>query len=122
VASHRIFYYGNMSKGEIQIGYHCDLQINYKLVFLVKYCKALLDEIMVRIIEETTEGIQENYAIKMKALGMDKDYIHLIYGAHPKISPGEVVRIFKSITAREMFRRCPQIKKELWGGDLLRNR
>jgi len=34
-----------------------------------------------------------------------------------KISPGEIVRIFKSIIAREIFRRQPEIKKELWGGE-----
>ncbi|MCK9268796.1 MAG: transposase [Alkaliphilus sp.] len=27
------------------------------------------------------------------------------------------MRIFKSITAREIFRRYPQIRKELWGGE-----
>ena len=27
------------------------------------------------------------------------------------------MRIFKSITAREIFRRHPEIKKELWGGE-----
>jgi putative transposase len=53
----------------------------------------------------------------MEALGMDKDHIHLLCGAHPKIAPGEIVRIFQSITAREIFRRYPQIKKELWGGE-----
>ena len=37
--------------------------------------------------------------------------------AHPKISPREIVRIFKSITTREIFRRHPEIKKELWGGE-----
>jgi len=46
---------------------------------------------------------------------MDKDHIHLISSTHPKISPGEIVRIFKSITAREIFRRHSGIKKELWG-------
>ena len=44
----------------------------------------------------------------MEALGMDKDHIHLLCVAHPKIAPGEIVRI---------FRRYPQIKKELWGGE-----
>jgi putative transposase len=34
-----------------------------------------------------------------------------------KISLEKIVRIFKSITAREIFRKCPQIKKELWGGE-----
>ncbi len=106
-----------MSKGEVQKGYHCAWQIHYHLVFPVKYRKALLDKIVIKIIEETAEGIQERYAIKMEALGMDKNHIHLLSSAHPKISPGEIVRIFKSITAREIFRRHPEIKKELWGGE-----
>jgi len=112
----RFLVYDYMSKGEVQKGYHCAWQIHYQLVFLVKYRKALLDEMVVKIIEETTISIQERYAIEMEALGMDKDHIHLLCGAHPKIAPGpgEIVRIFKSITAREIFRRYPQIKKELW--------
>ena len=59
---------------------------------------------VIKIIQETAKGIQERYAIEMEALGMDKDHIHLLSSAHPKISPGEIVRIFKSITAREIFR------------------
>ena len=48
---------------------------------------------------------------------MDKNHIYLFPSAHPKISLGEIVRIFKSITAREKFRRHLEIKKELWGGE-----
>ncbi|MFW6148736.1 MAG: IS200/IS605 family transposase [Atribacterota bacterium] len=101
-----------MSKGEVQKGYNCAWKIHYQLVFPVKYRKALLDKMVIKIIEETAIGIQERYAIEMEALGMDKDHIHLLCAAHPKIAPGEIVRIFKSITAREIFRRYPQIKKE----------
>ena len=53
----------------------------------------------------------------MEAIGTDKNHIHLLCGAHPKIAPGRIVQIFKSITAREIFRRKPQIRKELWGGE-----
>ena len=70
---------------------------------------------VIKIIEETAEAIQKRYAIEMEALGMEKNHIHLLSNAHPKISLGEIVRIFKSITAREIFRRYPEIKKELWG-------
>ncbi len=45
---------------------------------------------------------------------MDEDHIHLLCGAHPKIATGEIVRFFKSITAREIFKRRPAVKKELW--------
>ena len=69
------------------------------------------------IIRETAIGIEERYAIEFEAIGMDKDHIHILCSAHPKMSPGQIVRIFKSITAREIFKRKPEIKKELWGGE-----
>jgi len=83
----------------------------------VKYRKALLDSEVTEIIQDTAEGIAERYAIEMEAIGCDKDHIHLLCGAHPKMSPGRIVQIFKSITAREIFRRKPEVKKELWGGE-----
>jgi REP element-mobilizing transposase RayT len=29
----------------------------------------------------------------------------------------KLVTMIKSITAKEIFRRCPQVKKQLWGGE-----
>jgi len=59
----------------------------------------------------------ERYAIEMESIGCDRDHIHLLCSAHPKLAPGEIVRIFKSITAKEIFRRKPSVKEELWGGE-----
>ena len=101
----------------VRKGHHCVWQIHYHIVFPVKYRKALLDDEVEKIIKETTVGIEERYDIEMEALGMDKDHIHLFCGGHPKLSPGQIVRVFKSITAREIFRRKPSIKKDLWGGE-----
>jgi putative transposase len=53
----------------------------------------------------------------MEALGTDKNHIHLLCSAHPKVAPGRIVQIFKSITAREIFRRKPTVKRVLWGGE-----
>ena len=87
-----------MGKGEVQKGYHCAWQIHYYLVFPVKYRKVLFDKTVIKIIEETAEGILERYAIEVETLGMDKNHIHLLSSAHPKILPGKIVRISKSIT------------------------
>ena len=106
-----------MSDETVKKGYHCAWQIHYHIVFPVKYRKLLLDEQVARAIQEIAEGISERYAIEMEAIGCDKDHIHLLCGAHPKMSPGKIVQIFKSITAREVFQRKPSIKKELWGGE-----
>ena len=104
-------------EADVRKGYHCVWQIHYHIVFPVKYRKALLDKEVVEIIKQTALGIQERYAIEVEAMGMDKDHIHILCGAHPKVSPGQIVQIFKSITGREIFRGKPSVKKELWGGE-----
>ena len=106
-----------MGNYDLQRGYHCVWQIHYHIVFPVKYRKALVDTAVTKIIEETAQAIQERYAIEMEALGMDKDHIHLLCGAHPKLAPGEIVRIFKSLTAREIFRKHSKTRRDLWGGE-----
>ena len=77
----------------------------------------MLKENVEKIIVEITREIEERYEIEIKKIGMDKNHIHLLCGAHPKISIGKIVQIYKSITAREIFKRAPEIKKDLWGGE-----
>ncbi|HSB34380.1 MAG TPA: IS200/IS605 family transposase [Nitrospirota bacterium] len=98
-------------------GNHCAWSIHYHIVFPVKYRKALLDKEVVEIIRETAIGIQERYDIEIERMGMDNDHIHVLCGAHPKIAAGRIVQVFKSITAREIFRRKPAVKRDLWGGE-----
>jgi putative transposase len=83
----------------------------------VKYRKALLDEVVTTIIHETASEIAERFPIEMEAIGTDQNHIHLLCSAHPKMAPGRIVQIFKSLTAREIFRRKPAVKRVLWGGE-----
>ncbi len=77
----------------------------------------MLDPEVSRIIEQTSMGIQGRYAIEFEALGMDGNHIHVLCGAHPKLSPGRIAQIFKSITARAIFRRRLEVRRCLWGGE-----
>jgi len=106
-----------MDEGKVWKGYHCAYQIHYHIVFPVKYRKALLSEEIVRAIKETAIGIQERYGIEIERIGCDEDHIHLLCGAHPKYALGQVVRVFKSVTARQLFNRFPWLREELWGGE-----
>jgi putative transposase len=101
----------------VQKASHCAWQIHYHVVFPVKYRKALLDEEVVRIIMETARAICERYDMEFEQIGCDGDHIHVLCSAHPKVAPGQIVRLFKSITAREIFRRKPSVRKVLWGGE-----
>jgi len=87
------------------------------MVFPVKYRKALLDTAVTAIIQETAAEIAERFPIEMEAMGTDKNHIHLLCSAHPKMAPGRMVQIFKSSTAREIFRRKPAGKRMLGGGE-----
>ncbi|MDR2244173.1 MAG: IS200/IS605 family transposase, partial [Burkholderiales bacterium] len=80
----------------VQKASHCAWQIHYHVVFPVKYRKVLLDEEVVRIITETARAICERYDMAFEQIGCDGDHIHVLCSAHPKVSPGQIVRVFKS--------------------------
>ncbi len=45
------------------------------------------------------------------------DHVHFLIQSVPKIAPTRIANIVKSITAREIFKRCPEVKRKLWGGN-----
>ena len=104
-------------ENEVRKGAHCAWQIHYHIVFPVTYRKALLDEEVTGIIQETAAEIADRFPIELEAIGTDKHHIHLLCSAHPKMAPGRIVQMFKRITARELFRRKPAVKRVLWGGE-----
>ena len=103
--------------GKVHKGYHCAYQIHYHLVMPVKYRKALLSEEITQGLKEIVKGIEERYGLEIERMGCDQDHVHILCSAHPKYSPGQLVRVFKSVSAKELFRRFPTLKRDLWGGE-----
>ena len=100
-------------ENEVRKGAHCAWQIHYHIVFPVTYRKALLDEEVTGIIQETAAEIADRFPIELEAIGTDKHHIHLLCSAHPKMAPGRIVQMFKRITARELFRRKPAVGRRI---------
>jgi len=103
---------------EVQRRSHCVYRIHYHGVWPVKYRKALLDRAVEQCFLEVCRGIQERYEIVFEQVGFDRDHVHVLCSAAPRYSPGQVIRVIKSITAREIFVRFPGLRVELWGGEL----
>ena len=61
--------------------------------------------------------IGKRYEIHFVEIGTDKDHVHFLVQSVPMYSPTKIVKVIKSITAREVFRRVPSVRKELWGGE-----
>ena len=88
------------------------------MVFCMKYRKKLLFETeLITFLKTICFEIGERYCFEFDAIGSDGDHIHLFVGAEPKYSPSRVMQIIKSITARQVFKQYPEIKKQLWGGE-----
>jgi putative transposase len=95
---------------------HSTYDAHYHIVFPVKYRKALLSNEVTLAIPEIAKEISLRYDIEFEKIGCDINHIHLLVSFKPSLSTSEVVGIFKSITARELFKRFPQLKKDLWKG------
>lgn len=96
---------------------HCVYDTHYHVVFPVKYRKALLSDAVRSAILEIAEGIQQRYDVQFDRIGTDGDHIHLLCSFHPKYSGSTFVGMFKSITGKQLFRRFPELRKDLWGGE-----
>jgi REP element-mobilizing transposase RayT len=88
----------------------------YHFVCPAKYRRVVFDEDVENVIKEVCEEIEKRYEIRFLEIGADKDHIHFLVQSVPKMSPTQIITTIKSLTAREVFARCPQVKKKLWGG------
>ena len=93
--------------------YHNVYDTHYHIVFPVKYRKPLLSNEIPLAIKMIAQEIGERYDMEFEKIGTDGDHIHLLMSFPPRYGGSDVVRIFKSITAKQLFIRFPALKKEL---------
>ena len=89
----------------------------YHLVFPAKYRRAVINGQVNGVLKEICLDIEKRYQVKFLEIGTDKDHVHFLVQSVPTYSVTRVVTLIKSLTAREVFKRCPQVKKQLWGGE-----
>ena len=89
----------------------------YHLVFPAKYRRAVIDPQVDEVVKEVCLAIERRYQIKFLEIGTDEDHVHFLLQSAPTYSVTKIVTLVKSLTAREVFERCPQVKKQLWGGE-----
>ncbi|AFY73597.1 transposase [Synechococcus sp. PCC 7502] len=89
----------------------------YHLVFPAKYRRAVFDQEVDQVLKEVCLEIEKRYEVKFLEIGVDKDHVHYLVQSVPTYSVTKLVRLIKSLTAREIFKKCPWVKKKLWGGE-----
>ena len=89
----------------------------YHIQLTIKYRRKVLTKEVEETIQSTLKGINQRYDIEISHIGYDEDHIHMMVQHLPSYSSSQVIKIIKSLTAREVFKHNPEVKKELWGGN-----
>ena len=97
-------------------GYVYSLQ--YHIVWVTKYRKPIF-------IKEIEHEVKQYLSDTLKSLDMTPiamevmpDHIHLLVDCKPQLRLSDAIKILKGNTARWLFLKHPEIKKQLWGGHL----
>ena len=97
---------------------HAVYDLKYHLVWIPKYRKHILTGDVVGYLKEVFNHIAEEYGFEIDTMEVVEDHVNIFLEAPPRYAPAKVVQIMKSISGRELFKKFPKIKKQLWAGEL----
>jgi putative transposase len=93
----------------------------YHLVCPIKDRRKVLTKEVSLTLKSICLEISTRYEIHFLEIGCDDDHVHFLIQSVPMLSPKKIVNTVKSLTAREIFRLHPEVKRFLWGGKFWRS-
>lgn len=88
----------------------------YHIVCPIKYRRKVLTPEVSLSLKSICLEISSRYEIHFLEIGCDEDHVHFLVQSVPVLSVKKIVNTLKSLTAREIFRLHPEVKRFLWGG------
>ncbi|MCF6359827.1 MAG: IS200/IS605 family transposase [Cyclobacteriaceae bacterium] len=89
----------------------------YHLVFPLKYRRKAISKKVGETLKQICLDISERYEVEFMEIGYETDHVHFLVQSVASYSVSKMVTMLKSITGKELFKRHPEIKKMLWGGN-----
>jgi putative transposase len=97
---------------------HTVYDTKYHIVWAPKYRKWILRCDIQQRVRELFQEIADNHDIDIDTMEIAPDHVHLFVSFPPRYSIANVVGKLKSISASVIFREFPEVKHQLWGGEL----
>lgn len=88
---------------------HCKYLCQYHIIFCPKFRYSVLGSIETSL-KEILIDVANRYEYEIIQMEVMPDHIHIFVGATPTVAPMDIVRIFKSITSIELFKKYPKLK------------
>ena len=92
--------------------------LKYHLVWVPKYRAHILRGEVAQYLKEVFVQIAEEYEFRIDTMEVMDDHVHVFIEAPPAYSPAQLVQVLKSISAREVFKRFREMRREMWSGKI----
>jgi REP element-mobilizing transposase RayT len=89
----------------------------YHLVCSAKYRRVVMGEQVDEVLRQTCLEMEKRWELRFLEIGLDRDHAHFLIQSVPTYSPTRMVTTVKSLIAREVFAKVPEVKRQLWGGE-----
>lgn len=106
-----------MSQSEYLHKSHNVSVLIYHFVCPATYRQVVFSRAVDKTLKDVCLEISKRYQINFLEIGTDKGHVHFLVQSVPTYSATQIVTTIKSLTAKEIFRRHPEVKKQLWGGE-----
>ena len=103
-------------KYKLDKGCHSTYSIQFHYVCCVKYRRKVLTEEVSEYLKEVNKYVAEKFEINIVEQETDKDHIHILFTSKPQIQVSKFINSLKSVSARLIFKKYPEIKTKLWKG------
>ena len=104
------FYQDNTRSGS-----HCRYSLQYHLVWIPKYRRSFLVGEIAERLKQILKDIARDYRIRIIAMEVMPDHVHMLAEAPPKYAPAKIIQLFKGISSRRLRQEfLDVIKKYIW--------
>lgn len=108
-----------MEKDNLVHGRTSVYNINYHIVWSVKYRRKIITPEVESYMKEVIQNIAESKGFKVDEFAAGNgDHVHLFVTAPPKLSPSLIIQYLKGITGRKLYEKYPDLRSKLWKGEL----
>lgn len=90
---------------------HCKFLVQYHIIWCPKFRYNVLKNDIDCELKEILHSIANRYEYEIKEMEIMPDHIHMFISTKPTVSPTDVVRTLKSISAITLFKRFPNLKR-----------
>ena len=90
---------------------HCKYMLQYHIIWCPKFRFSVLQQGVDEQLKVILKNICIKYHYNIKALEVMPDHIHIFLDCPQSVAPCDIVRTLKSISAIELFKMDPELKR-----------